>query len=92
MPEEMIKLRNALDARGVQWRDLSSDYGRSFPFEDMTIYKTHFGFRCREYSVVCGFGTFGGDKGLLQLTIDNNETVGSLTAENILTIMDKGGE
>jgi len=29
---------------------------------------------------------------LLQLTIDNNETVGSLTAENILTIMDKGGE
>lgn len=92
MPEEMIKLRKALDARDIQWRDLSSDYGRSFPFADMTIYTTHFEFKHREYTVTSGFGTFGGDKGLLQLAIGSDETIGSLTAENILTIMDKGGE
>lgn len=92
MPEEMVKLRNALDARGIQWQDLSSDYGRSFPFADMTIYSTHFECGCRDYTVTSGFGTFGGDKGLLQLAIDSEDTIGSLTAENILTIMDKGGE
>ena len=91
MPEEMIKLRNALSARGIKWHDLSSNYGRTFPFEDMTIYCTHFGYECREYTVTSGFGTFGADRGLLQLDLDGEETQGSLTAENILTIMDKGG-
>lgn len=91
MPEEMTKLRNALDARKIYWIDKSDTYEREFPFLDMCIYRTWFLYNGNHYSVISGLGTYGGQWGLLELMINDNEPKGSLTAEGVLTIMD-GGE
>lgn len=92
MPEEMIKLRNALDERKIAWVDKSDDMGRSFPFLDMMIYRTAYDYGGIKWSVISGFSTFGGDKGLLEVWISNSDPIGSLTAKDILTMMGKGGE
>ena len=88
MPEQMTLLRNALDARKIEWLDDSDDLDRSFPFLNMTIYRTKYVFKNRIWSVICGVGTFGADYGLLELMIDNNEPIGSLSASTILGMMD----
>ena len=87
MPEEMNKLRLALTARDIEYEDLSDDFDRSFPFFDMTLYKTCFKYNGQSYVVVSGVGTQGGEHGLLELTIDQGERIGSLTAEGVLKIM-----
>lgn len=88
MPDEMIYLRNALTARGVDWNNDSDNLDRSFPFLNLIMYRTSFKWKDRKYSVICGYGTLGGTKGLLELHTDN-ETTGSLTAVDILKIMDE---
>lgn len=90
MPEEMTLLRNALDTRGIMWTDRTTDYDREFPFLDMNIYRTLYFYDGKDYSVVSGIGTMGGQWGLLELSVDGNEPRGSMTAEGILTIMDGG--
>lgn len=87
MPDEMINLRNALDARGVEWQNESDNLDRSFPFLNLIMYRTSFKWKDRKYSVICGYGTLGGTKGLLELHV-NDETTGSLTAVEILERMD----
>lgn len=37
MPDEMINLRNALDARGVEWVNESDNLDRSFPFLNLIM-------------------------------------------------------
>lgn len=88
MPEEMIYLRNALEARGIEYSNDSDNLDRSFPFLNLIMYRTSFKWKDKRYSVICGYGTLGGTKGLLELHI-NNETKGSLTAVDILKIMDE---
>lgn len=87
MPTEMAILRNELNQKGVEWLDESDDFDRSFPFFDMTIYKTRYKYNGHDYVVVSGFGTLGGEHGLLELRIDNNEPQGSLKADYILQLM-----
>ena len=87
MPTEMINLRQALDARGVQYYNESDNLDRSFPFLNLINYKTRYIWHDKEYSVISGYGTLGGTKGLLELHY-NDETIGSLTAVDILRIMD----
>lgn len=90
MSQEMKLLRNALDARGIKWRDGSTDNDRSFPFLNMMIYRTKYIFHDKEWSVICGIGTFGSDKGLLELSVEGMDgTIGSLSASTILKMMDE---
>lgn len=89
MPEEMIYLRNALDARKVPWQGLSDNLDRSFPFLNLITYRTVYKWKEQEYCVKSGYGTLGGDKGLLELSIDKDLPIGSLTAEKILRMMDE---
>lgn len=69
--EEMIKLRDWLDEKGILWVDKSSitsqgyiDLMAKFEIEpqyaDTTIYRTHFQFREHNISVIYGYGTYGG--------------------------------
>lgn len=88
MPDEMINLRNALDARGVEWQNESDNLDRSFPFLNLIMYRTSFKWKNKRYSVICGYGTLGGTKGLLELHVDS-ETTGSLTAVDVLRIIDE---
>ncbi len=66
MPEEMSKLRSFLSDRDISYKDLSDDFARSFPFFDMTLYKTLFKYNDQVYVVVSGVGTLGGEWGLLE--------------------------
>lgn len=88
MPEEMILLRNALTSRGVEWQNESDNLDRSFPFLNLIMYRTSFKWKNKRYSVICGYGTLGGTKGLLELHKGNDDPVGSLTAVEVLERMD----
>ena len=87
MPIEMEKLRLALTARDVEYEDLSDDFDRSFPFFDMTIYKTRFKYNGHTYDVISGVGTQGGERGLLELRVDQGEPIGNITHDYVISIM-----
>ena len=90
MPEEMVKLRESLNKRGIPWEDRTDNYHRSFPFLDMTIYRTWFYYNDVRYSVISGYGTYGGSRGLLEVMVDSQEPIGSLTADKVIALMEKG--
>lgn len=90
MPEEMQTLRAALNARGIEYQDLSDDFDRSFPFYDMTLYRIRYIYKGKRYEVMTGIGTLGGDWGLLELRVNQEDPKGSMTAEGILKLMDRG--
>ena len=87
MTKEMYELRKMLDAEGIDWHD-KSELGLR------PIWRTHFEHRGYHWSVIHGFGTFGGfdyfgheDKGLLEVmsdAINNGEPIGWLTAERVM--------
>lgn len=81
MPKEMIKLRQMLDDMGIEWEDVSEHYGILI---DISIYRTHFEHKGRHISVITGHGTYGGDKGLLEMWDGNGEPEGWLTAEEVI--------
>lgn len=90
--EEMQKLRDALDKMGVEWVDASEEWTKDF-----CICRTHFSYNNKRYSVINGFGSFGGyykfsedNKNLLEIMLPNNEIEGYLTAEDVLNLI-KGG-
>jgi len=57
MVKEMIKLREALDALGIAWKDVS----------DNLITRTHFVINGVPRSVIHGAGTYGGQADLLEV-------------------------
>ena len=101
-PNEMQKLRTMLTDMGIKWKDASCIMpqdevergikllGVPAMFIDSTIYRTHFDFDGTHYSVICGYGTYGGEKGLLEMMANGTEPTGWLTAEDIIgAIQDK---
>jgi hypothetical protein len=96
--EEMQKFRKMLDEKGIEWHDDSEVMSESKEWP-MWICRTHFEYNGLKFSVVNGFGTYGGwyganpgmteDKnmGLLEIMIEDNEPVGWLRAEDIMKIL-----
>lgn len=87
--EEMQLFREALDARGVEWVD-RSDYG------GQPITRTHFVVDGQKWSVINGYGTYGGyipglyeNRGLLEVYAleSNEEETGWLTAAEAIKII-----
>ena len=107
--DEMIKLRDKLDKRGIKWKDVSEITPESIiekmiakgvdrKYADTTIFRTHFEHGDYKYSVIYGFGTYGGvdvlsghDFGLLECMtekVNNGEPLGCLTAGDVINIID----
>lgn len=91
--EEMQKLRDGLDGRNIPWEDVSSELQPAFAW----ICRTHFEFNGTKYSVINGFGTYGGislatekNEGLLEMMGEQvvKTPIGYLTAEQILRYID----
>ena len=90
--EEMQKLRDGLDERKIPWKDLTDNDG-------LWICRTHFRIKGDLWSVVHGYGSYGGfssfekDKQLLECMYGGNEPDGWLTAAEVLKMVDekKGG-
>lgn len=108
MSEEMEKLRKGLDKRKIPWNDDSSiapkeqielmkSKGFTEEEADITMYRTHFNYKDHHYSVVFGYGSYGGINPIksevsdnkLELMIDKSTPVGWLTAKDVLDIIDK---
>lgn len=95
--EEMKKLRDALDKMGVEWVDASDEwkigeYDTCINF--FYICWTHFNYNGKRYSVINGYGSFGGydmfsddNKNLLEIMLPNQEVVGYLTANEVMEIL-----
>lgn len=98
--DEMLQLRAELDKMGVEWVDASDEwkigeYDTCINF--FYICRTHFNYNGKRYSVINGYGSFGGydmfsydNKNLLEIMFPNNEIEGYLTAEDVLNLI-KGG-
>lgn len=95
--EEMNKLRTALDKIGVEWVDASEEW-KLFDLDtcikDYYICRTHFNYNNKKYSVINGYGSFGGydmfandNKGFLEIRFPNGEVEGYLTAADIIKII-----
>ena len=87
MTHEMKLFREMLDAENIEWHDASS---QSF---ELPMYRTHFEHRGYHWSVIHGFGSYGGpsflydDEGLLELmsdAVNGGEPIGFLTAEEVM--------
>ena len=95
-PNEMQKLRTMLTEMGIKWQDKSAIYPEnkiceimnmynvSREIADVSIYRTHFYVGDYHYSVICGYNTYGGEKGLLEMMVDDEDPTGWLTAEDII--------
>lgn len=85
--KEMVKFRKMLDDEGIEWKDASS-------LDMYPMWRTHFDYRGYWWSVIHGYGSYGGfnsfeciDKGLLEVmseAINGGEPVGWLTAEQVM--------
>lgn len=87
--KEMDKFREMLNSEGIKWKDASCD-------GYLPITRTHFSYRGEHWSVIHGYGTYGGfnriekDKGLLELmsdAVNGGEPIGYLTAEETMMIV-----
>ena len=101
MCDEMIKLRNALDEKGVQWEDKSTIYpddeirdtmrklNVSRECADCSMFRTHFSYRGYFFSVIYGYGSYGYYDGKLECMVGGEEPEGSMTAEDVLRRMEE---
>ena len=88
MVPEMVKFRSLLEQNNIKWID-KSDEG--------FIDRTHFYYRNYFFSVVNGFGTYGGinvlngkNMGMLELMsnyVNGDEPIGPLTADEAIEIV-----
>ena len=93
MSKEMMKLRKMLTKAGIEWYDYSDPITTSLNGISLQTYRTKFDYRENHWSVIHGFGTYGGwsslkeDEGLLELmseAVNGGEPVGCLTAEEVM--------
>ena len=86
MTKEMGLLREMLDAEGIEWHD-ASDTG------PCPMCRTHFIHRGYNWSVIHGYGSYGGysrltrDEGLLELmsgAANGGDPIGYLTAKEAM--------
>ena len=94
MNEEMVKLRQMLDDECITWEDASN--------LDYPMNRTHFRHRGCDWSVIHGYGSYGGyslftdDEGLLEMMSDacnDGNPIGWLTAEEVMEyVRGKKGE
>jgi len=96
MVDEMLKLRELLTKNGIEWHDDSTP-----PDYPLQIDMTHFDYKGYAWSVINGFGSYGGigifrDKknmGLLELmsaAVNDGEPIGYLTAEQAMKLVLEG--
>lgn len=84
----MQKLRDGLDERKIPWKDLTDK-------DDSWICRTHFWIKGDFWSVIHGFGSYGGfnsfekDNQLLECKYGGNEPIGWLTADEVLKMVDE---
>lgn len=101
--KEMKKLRAELDKRGIPWTDnskITTDeelqrctrlyFSLPASYYDTSIYRTKFTYNGKQYSVINGYGTYGGyepwngkNNNLLEMMIDDNDPIGWLTADDV---------
>lgn len=98
--DEMIKLRQALDEKGVKWEDKSTicleehilevirKRNVSRKYADTSMWRTHFTYNGYFYSVIYGYGSYGYYDGKLECMVGGKEPVGSMTANDILDLME----
>ena len=98
MPAEMLKFRKLLNDNKIAWKDNSSilDPPGTF-FCSTDIFRTHFEWRGYKWSVINGYGSYGGwddfhqkNQGLLELmsnAVNGGEPVGFLTADDCITLV-----
>lgn len=94
MCEEMFTLRQLLDNLNIEWHDESDPITEErVVFGHCYIHRTQFWHKGDRYSVVYGYGTYGGwsrlhdDLKLLELMINGEEPTGYHTADDIIRIM-----
>lgn len=94
---EMKKLREGLTKRGIEWKDMTQ-YGPP-GHEELWICRTTFEYHGKTWSVLHGFGTYGGfshyihDDCKLELMVGlYSGPIGRLTAEKVFRLMDKEGD
>lgn len=99
MTEEMAKFRKLLNDNMVPWHDASKINQFEAPYApcNTDIYRTHFEWRGYKWSVINGFGSYGGwnsidqkNKGLLELmseAVNGGEPVGYLTADEAIKLV-----
>ena len=106
MCKEMKRLRELLDQHNIAWEDYSTIQSEEVieklmknssikkrEFYDTTIYRTFFAFNNKTWSVINGFGTYGGvsphekiNYGLLEVWDGEHDTEGWLTANEVLEL------
>lgn len=94
MVEQMIELRKLLDENKIEWHDAS---GPEEILKLIHIDRTHFDHRGFKWSVVNGFGTYGGvgirhhiNQGKLELmsnAVNGGEPIGYLTAKECIELV-----
>lgn len=97
--DEMTRFRHLLNENGIKWIDASS----MMPDKRLSKYnivRTHFSYNGYKWSVIHGYGTYGGhnfitgeNDDLLELmsdAVNNGEPIGWLTAEDVFEYVKKG--
>lgn len=93
MTNEMIKLRTMLTAEGIPWEDASDKADDIYHID-----RTHFEYRKYSWSIIHGYGTYGGhslwnddkDEGKLELmsnAVNGGDPVGWLTADECMALV-----
>lgn len=87
MVDQMIRLRELLDEKGIEWTDHS----------DPDIDRTRFSHKGFQWSVINGLGSYGGfqwftgkNEGLLELmsnAVNGGDPIGWLTADEVIQMV-----
>ena len=78
--DEMKKFRKILDDNNIAWQDKSVTYPSDKHRREIVIYicRTHFTYKHKLWSVINGFGTYGGYFGLNNDCLDGSDNIGLL--------------
>ncbi len=98
--KQMQQLRKLLDKKNIPWEDHSEDMTKDKDWP-MWFCRTWFKYKGIKWSVINGFGTYGGwfganpghsekeNMGLLELYDGNSDPKGWLTAEDVMKEIEK---